>query len=123
MRNALYALLAVAFAMSALLMTSQGASAAAQSLPSIQLKDIANSSPTTNVQYSGHCVRRYFTCRHRYGGGFDFRACMRWRGCWGNYQGYRGRNVRGCGYWRRQCGENWGWDNNDFYGCLRYHGC
>jgi hypothetical protein len=32
---------------------------------------------------------------------------------------YRGR----CSDWSRRCARNWGYGNNDYYGCLRYHGC
>jgi hypothetical protein len=34
---------------------------------------------------------------------------------------YRGRNR--CSHWARRCANNWGYRNNNFYGCLRYHGC
>jgi hypothetical protein len=39
------------------------------------------------------------------------------------YRPHRHRRGGGCGYWSRQCGNNWGYNNPDFYGCLRYHGC
>ena len=28
-----------------------------------------------------------------------------------------------CSYWSDRCADNWGYDNSDYYGCLRYHGC
>lgn len=28
-----------------------------------------------------------------------------------------------CGYWSGQCGKNWGYNNPDYDGCLRYHRC
>ena len=28
-----------------------------------------------------------------------------------------------CERWRRRCGRNWGYNNPDFRGCMRYHGC
>ncbi|MEL6979773.1 MAG: hypothetical protein AAGM38_13975 [Pseudomonadota bacterium] len=28
-----------------------------------------------------------------------------------------------CDYWANQCAGNWGVNNDNFYGCLRYHGC
>jgi len=40
-----------------------------------------------------------------------------------HYRRYRSRRARGCGYWRRQCGRNWGYGNSNYRGCLRYHGC
>jgi len=36
---------------------------------------------------------------------------------------YRRRHYRGCRHWRHRCGHNWGYYNNSYYGCLRYHGC
>jgi len=33
---------------------------------------------------------------------------------------YRGG---GCSHWRSRCANNWGYGNNNYYGCLRYHGC
>lgn len=33
---------------------------------------------------------------------------------------HRGRS---CGYWADQCAQNWGYRNNNYYGCLRYYGC
>ncbi|MGF1619269.1 MAG: hypothetical protein ACFCUR_01500 [Rhodomicrobiaceae bacterium] len=28
-----------------------------------------------------------------------------------------------CTYWRERCADNWGYGNNNYYGCLRYHNC
>lgn len=37
---------------------------------------------------------------------------------------YRPRVAsRSCEYWRDRCIANWGYANNDFRGCMRYHGC
>ncbi|MEM9726734.1 MAG: hypothetical protein AAF909_14920 [Pseudomonadota bacterium] len=33
------------------------------------------------------------------------------------------RSGDGCDYWADQCARNWGANNNNFYGCLRYHRC
>jgi hypothetical protein len=30
---------------------------------------------------------------------------------------------RSCRYWSGRCAANWGSGNNNYYGCLRYHGC
>ena len=38
------------------------------------------------------------------------------------YQRYEYGGGR-CDYWAGQCARNWGRRNNNFYGCLRYHGC
>lgn len=39
---------------------------------------------------------------------------------------YRRRTYRSgdrCGYWSDRCIQNWGYQNPNYYGCLRYHGC
>lgn len=28
-----------------------------------------------------------------------------------------------CAYYADACGRNWGWNNNNWNGCMRYHGC
>ena len=28
-----------------------------------------------------------------------------------------------CWRWKRRCQANWGYGNEDFWGCMRYHGC
>lgn len=38
------------------------------------------------------------------------------------YRPYRYSGSR-CAYWSRRCAANWGYGNNNYYGCLRYHGC
>lgn len=37
----------------------------------------------------------------------------------GDYSGSRDR----CSSWRRRCAANWGHGNEDYYGCMDYHGC
>lgn len=40
--------------------------------------------------------------------------------------GYRsapGGHPGGCERWADACADNWGVNNSNFYGCLRYHGC
>jgi len=40
------------------------------------------------------------------------------------YRGhYRRRHYRGCRHWHYRCGRNWGYYNNSYHGCMRYHGC
>lgn len=41
------------------------------------------------------------------------------------HYGYHRRSYRhrGCRYWSRRCGHNWGYHNRNYYGCMRYHGC
>ncbi len=36
---------------------------------------------------------------------------------------YSRRHRSRCSYWSDRCADNWGYRNNDYYGCLRYHGC
>jgi hypothetical protein len=102
------------------------ASAAQQSAPILTLKELERQlSPVKTASYRHYCVEQYFTCRDRWGGGWRFRRCMKWRGCWDAYVDYRERrdDYGGCRRWRHACAENWGYGNNDYYGCLRYHGC
>lgn len=35
---------------------------------------------------------------------------------------YRTRPSR-CEHWSRRCAANWGYGNNNWRGCMRYHGC
>ena len=100
----------------------------------------AKTSPLTAVtyDYQDHCVRKYFECRRYTDTTWEFRRCMQWKGCWDAYQSYKRRHERrddysrrdddddsnySCHHWRKACAENWGYRNNDYYGCLRYHGC
>jgi hypothetical protein len=40
------------------------------------------------------------------------------------YQSRPSRAVnRSCRHWSGRCAANWGPGNNNYYGCLRYHGC
>lgn len=108
-----------------------GASAAQPSAPAMALNELtAKLAPATNATYRHYCVRQYFICRDRWGDSRQFSRCMKWRGCWEAYLDYRDRrddddndNGYGCSRWREACAENWGYGNNDYYGCLRYHGC
>ncbi|MGF1619400.1 MAG: hypothetical protein ACFCUR_02160 [Rhodomicrobiaceae bacterium] len=105
------------------------ASAAPQSLPALSLSELsAKLSPVSKASYRHYCVRQYFKCRDRWGSGWRFRRCMEGRDCWEAYLDYRDRRSQGghynsCGKWKAACAENWGYGNNDYYGCLRYHGC
>lgn len=72
--------------------------------------------------------RRYRRYRRRHGFApfiFPF-AGYGYRRHYGPPVGYyprRSYRRRGCGYWSDQCARNWGYRNNNYYGCLRYHGC
>ncbi len=37
----------------------------------------------------------------------------------GYYPSSRGR----CSYWHRKCVANWGYENEDYSGCMNYHSC
>ncbi len=39
-----------------------------------------------------------------------------------SYGYYRHSGGR-CSHWARQCANNWGHGNSNYYGCLRYHRC
>lgn len=38
------------------------------------------------------------------------------------YRPYPSYSSR-CSYWSRRCAANWGYRNNNYYGCMRYHRC
>jgi hypothetical protein len=102
-----------------------GGAAAGQATPLPALKGLAPAnSLLSKVDYRDYCVRQYFKCRHYSDNSWEFRRCMKWRGCWEAYQSYREhRAENSCHHWREACAENWGYGNSDFYGCLRFHGC
>ena len=39
------------------------------------------------------------------------------------YRPHRYRRGGSCGYWSQRCGGNWGYNNPNYYGCMRYEGC
>lgn len=122
------ALMGLCLGFAALGLSATGASAAQQSAPAISLKQLG-SGPShvskADYGYRHYCVRQYFTCRDRWGDSHGFKRCMKWRGCWEAYLDYRERReyYGGCRRWKEACAENWGYGGNDYYGCLRYHGC
>jgi hypothetical protein len=125
------ALIGLCLGMVTLGMAATTASAAqAAASPAISLQDLnSRLSPVTKAGedygYRHYCVRQYFKCRDRWGDSGGFRGCMQWRGCWEAYLDYRARHSHygGCSRWKEACAENWGHGNEDYYGCLRYHGC
>jgi hypothetical protein len=125
MRSVITAFLALFLGIATSLAMPGGASAAQQSVPAVGLQDLAKASPLTNVTYRDYCVRQYFKCRHYTETGWEFRRCMKWRGCWDAYLDYRARReyYGGCGHWKGACADNWGFGTDNYYGCLRYHGC
>jgi len=127
MQRLVAAFLALCFGFAFSGVMSGSAAAAPQSLPTLSpLKELASqAAPAKKVTYRHYCVRQFFKCRGRWGHGWRFRRCMKWRGCWRAYLNFRERrgHYRGCRHWRDACAENWGYGNNNYYGCLRYHGC
>lgn len=61
--------------------------------------------------YPYYGYRRHYGYRHRRVRPYRYRSRV-----------YRRGGGR-CGYWRRQCIKNWGANNADFRGCMRYEGC
>ena len=125
MRRFVTGIFGLVLCMSAFGLGAGGASASETASPLLALKGLtAKASPVTKVDYLGYCVRQYFKCRHYSDNSWEFRRCMKWRGCWEAYQSYREHHSEhGCRRWRDACAENWGYGNSDYYGCLRYHGC
>jgi hypothetical protein len=147
MSKRLAALSVLCFAILAAVFAAGPASAAQQSLPSLSTLQAETLAVPARSEYRQYCVSQYFTCRDRWGGGSRFQRCMKWRGCWEAYTEFRERRERrehrrryrdrddeddyeedssegySCRHWQKACAENWGYGNNDYYGCLRYHGC
>jgi hypothetical protein len=147
MSKRLAALSVLCFTILAAVFAAGPASAAQQSLPSLSTLQAETLAVPVRSEYRQYCVSQYFTCRDRWGGGSRFQRCMKWRGCWEAYTEFRERRERrehrrryrdrddeddyeedssegySCRHWQKACAENWGYGNNDYYGCLRYHGC
>ena len=147
MRMRLAALSALCFTILAIVFAAGPASAAQPSLPSLSPLQSETLATPVRSEYRDYCVQQYFTCRDRWSGGHRFQRCMKWRGCWEAYVEFRERRERrehrrryrdrhdeddyeedssegySCRHWQNACAENWGYGNNDYYGCLRYHGC
>ncbi|MBX2805836.1 MAG: hypothetical protein KTR19_07685 [Hyphomicrobiales bacterium] len=140
MRRGLTTLSALCIAILTAVFLTAPASAAQQSMPSLTTIETKELTTPVRYRYRQYCVRQYFKCRDRWGQSRRFRRCMKWRGCWDAYVEFRERRERrrerrryddddeeeggySCRRWKNACSENWGYDNSDYYGCLRYHGC
>ncbi len=97
------------------------AAPASKSLHDLQMK-IGETAKTGVIQAGrrGRRFRRYFRrpfmtlhFGRRYYDDDYYRYRHRYR------RSYRGR----CARWSRRCASNWGYGNDDYYGCLNYHGC
>lgn len=98
-----------AILLSALILAAPQANAASPATSHSELQ--ASIAIKAGYRYCGYCgyARCYDPCSHYYG-------------C-GRCEGYIERPSYSCRYWSRRCAENWGYGNEDYYGCLRYHGC
>jgi hypothetical protein len=120
MRNALKAVVLLAFGLAAFAFVSPHASAASASSGSLTLKGILNVPVTESLVEEARYGRRYRRwrrrCRRRWGYGWRYRRCMRRHGV------YRGHRYRRCRRWRRRCRDRWGhgWR---YRRCMRNHGC
>jgi hypothetical protein len=144
MRKAIFAFSILCMGVVGAALTAGTASAAQQSLPFAKIQQPANLLTKVEHNYRQYCVKQYFTCRDRWGEGRQFRRCMKWRDCLEAYDEFRERraerysrrheerdddyeeredNNYSCRHWQKACGQNWGYGGNDYYGCLRYHGC
>lgn len=136
MRRVIAAFMTLAIGFAATGIASTSASAAQPNAPAVKAL-IDKLAPAKPAAYSRRCARTYRYCRNKYGGAYLFRNCMRFRGCW-DYWNYfdrgdrrshrrhydrRDRTEYSCSYYRDACAQNWGYGNNDYYGCLRYHRC
>lgn len=106
---------------------STDALAGPQSAPAAGVNETTrDASPVVPVA-APYCAERYFVCRDRWGGaGLRFRRCMQAAACYDDYLRYRFETapaIHGCGGWREECARRWGFRTNDYFGCLRYHGC
>lgn len=113
MRNVISALAIVAFAV-LINISSNGAAQAAGVGPNAGAGALAGDSLVHRVQ---RCVIAEVACRDRYGGGPDYRRCMRRRDC-----GYRGGGRRRCNAVEYRCRENYG-RGRDFRRCMRRRDC
>jgi hypothetical protein len=136
MRRVIAAFLFLTIGFSVMGLAPTGAFAAQPAAGTTNLNQLIDKvAAAKQVTYRNRCVYTYRRCRNLYGGAYLFRNCMRWRGCW-DYWNYLDVPLRddddddrplrreySCDYYRQACAENWGYGNNDYYGCLRYHRC
>lgn len=97
--------LLIAPAMVALIWSIQAASAA--QIPSQPLPGQTQIRPDITKVYH-HCCRPGYVCGY---------SCRRVHPVYPEYP------PRSCRYWHHRCIENWGYDNPDYVGCMRFHGC
>lgn len=116
MRQLFYTLcLGLIMSISGSLLSGQ-ANAASVTPGNLGSKDMTTGKNLVQVQYS--CRRWHRRCRFRYGGGRDFRRCLRRHGC-----GYgRPRVYRRCSRVRSVCRSRWGF-GRDYRRCVRRRGC
>lgn len=131
-RLALVAAAAAALATPAGASSSEPATNEAASTPILELgaAEALDGSALIQVQYVNG--RRYYP--RRYGPRYRYRhGAYRYyyNGWWYARRWWRAAppppppavRANRCEYWASQCVQNWGFDNPDYYGCLRYYGC
>jgi hypothetical protein len=125
MRHLIASLFTVCFSFTILAASAPEAAAAQTMLPALShAAPDAKLSPVTQVRWGPHCRRARERCRYRHGHGPDFRRCMRRRDCAvGPHRRQMRRENRRCGRWENACAANWGYGNNNYYGCLKYYNC
>jgi hypothetical protein len=83
----------------------------------------------TPVAEYGHCQNDLSRCREQTYSREEFRECMREAGCFDNYgASYRERRDEpreetSCSTWRDQCALNRPRGSENYFRCLRQHGC
>lgn len=81
--------------------------------------------------YTGHYPRYYGYYgypRYRYYSPYDYRPYYySYRPRYYRYRYKRPKRYRrygsSCSRWSKRCGANWGYGNNNYAGCMKYHGC
>lgn len=120
MRNALKAVVLLAFGLGVSAFVSPHASAASASSGSLTLKGILSGPITESLveeaRYGWRYRRWHRICRRRWGFGWRYRRCMRRHGF------YARPHYRRCYRWRRRCRYRWGYGWR-YRRCMRIHGC
>lgn len=116
MKRVVYAFAALAFALSAFVLSGTKADAA-PATPVTATSQVIGADIVHQVQ--ARCFFVNAQCRARFGGGPDYRRCMRRRAC-GFGGGYD--RPRRCNFVERECRRDYG-RGPDFRRCMRRRGC
>jgi len=127
MQNALKAIVLLAAGLAAFVFVSPQASAASAGTSTLTMKQLLSGEASSSLVQKAQafrCRRRHFVCRQRWGGGRDYRRCMRNGRC-GWYvrrrfnRGYRRGRCRRA---NRICRYRFG-VGRDYRRCMRRRGC